>query len=47
MSWFLLAAVAFLTSITFFIGIVMIWYLKTTERKKGRMVKEVTTEEKR
>jgi len=33
-SWFLLAIVAILASITFFIGWAVAWYLKTTETKK-------------
>ena len=33
-SWFLLAGVTFLAGIPFFIGMAMIWYLKTTDRKK-------------
>ena len=34
MGWFLLAAVALLTSVTFFIGWAVAWYLITTDRKK-------------
>jgi len=34
MSWFLLAIVVFLASITYFIGLAIAWYLKTTEAKK-------------
>ena len=34
MSWFLLAIVTFLASITFFIGLAISWYLETTETKK-------------
>jgi len=34
MSWFLLAIVAFLASITFFIGWAVSWYLETTEAKE-------------
>ena len=33
-SWFLLAIAVFLASITFFIGMAISWYLKTTEAKK-------------
>ncbi|MBA7496027.1 hypothetical protein ES702_06625 [subsurface metagenome] len=34
-SWFLLAIVAFLASITYFIGLAISWYLETKEAKKG------------
>ena len=33
-SWFLLAIATFLASITYFIGLAISWYLKTTEAKK-------------
>ena len=33
-SWFLLAIITFLASITFFIGWVLAWYLETSETKK-------------
>ena len=33
-SWFLLAVVAFLASITYFIGWAVAWYLKTTKAEK-------------
>jgi len=33
-SWFLLAIVVMLASISFFIGLAIAWYLVTTDRKK-------------